>query len=57
MLAILKRELKVYYTSLFAYVYYAIFFCTITVIIFQDPNITYDRYELFGYAEYDTSGG
>jgi len=25
--------------------YYAIFFCTITVIIFQDPNITYDRYE------------
>lgn len=26
MLAILKRELKVYYTSLFAYVYYAIFF-------------------------------
>ncbi len=26
MLAILKRELKVYYTSLFAYLYYAIFF-------------------------------
>lgn len=25
--------------------YYAIFFCTITVIIFMDPNITYDRYE------------
>lgn len=25
--------------------YYAIFFCTITVIIFQDPYITYDRYE------------
>lgn len=25
--------------------YYAIFFCTITVIIFMDPSITYDRYE------------
>lgn len=31
--------------SLFNMLYYAIFFCTITVIIFQDPNITYDRYE------------
>lgn len=30
----------------FNFLYYAIFFCTITVIIFQDPNITYDRYEL-----------
>ena len=29
----------------FNMLYYAIFFCTITVIIFQDPNITYDRYE------------
>ena len=25
--------------------YYAIFFCTITVVIFQDPAITPDRYE------------
>lgn len=31
--------------SWFNMLYYAIFFCTITVIIFQDPNITYDRYE------------
>jgi len=30
----------------FNMLYYAIFFCTITVIIFQDPSITYDRYEL-----------
>jgi len=29
----------------FNFLYYAIFFCTITVIIFKDPNITYDRYE------------
>jgi len=29
----------------FNWLYYAIFFCTITVIIFQDPTITYDRYE------------
>ena len=29
----------------FNMLYYAIFFCTITVILFQDPNITYDRYE------------
>jgi len=29
----------------FNMLYYAIFFCTITVIIFQDPKITYDRYE------------
>lgn len=29
----------------FNMLYYAIFFCTITVIIFQDPGITYDRYE------------
>ena len=29
----------------FNMLYYAIFFCTITVIIFQDPFITYDRYE------------
>ena len=29
----------------FNFLYYAIFFCTITVIIFQDPGITYDRYE------------
>lgn len=29
----------------FNMLYYAIFFCTITVIIFEDPNITYDRYE------------
>ena len=29
----------------FNMLYYAIFFCTTTVIIFQDPNITYDRYE------------
>lgn len=32
-------------TNWFNMLYYAIFFCTITVIIFQDPNITYDRYE------------
>jgi len=29
----------------FNMLYYAIFFCTSTVIIFQDPNIAYDRYE------------
>lgn len=29
----------------FNFLYYAIFFCTTTVIIFQDPGITYDRYE------------
>jgi len=29
----------------FNFLYYAIFFCTLTVIIFQDPYITYDRYE------------
>lgn len=27
------------------FLYYAIFFCTTTVILFQDPGITYDRYE------------
>lgn len=37
----LIKEKKSWYNML----YYAIFFCTITVIIFQDPNITYDRYE------------
>lgn len=37
----LIRNKKSWYNML----YYAIFFCTITVIIFQDPNITYDRYE------------
>ena len=37
----LLKEKKNWYNML----YYAIFFCTITVIIFQDPNITYDRYE------------
>lgn len=31
----------------FNFLYYAIFFCTLTVIIFQDPNITYDRYEFY----------
>lgn len=31
----------------FNMLYYAIFFCTITVIIFQDPSITYDRYEFY----------
>ena len=35
------KEKKNWYNML----YYAIFFCTITVIIFQDPAITYDRYE------------
>jgi len=29
----------------FNMLYYAIFFCTITVIIFQNPAVTYDRYE------------
>ena len=33
--------------SWFNMLYYAIFFCTITVILFQDPNITYDRYEFY----------
>lgn len=33
-------------TKWFNMLYYAIFYCTITVIIFQDPCITYDRYEL-----------
>jgi len=37
----LIKEKKNWYNFL----YYAIFFCTITVIIFQDPGITYDRYE------------
>lgn len=37
----LVRNKKSWFNTL----YYAIFFCTITVIIFQDPNITYDRYE------------
>lgn len=37
----LLKEKKNWFNTL----YYAIFFCTITVIIFQDPNITYDRYE------------
>ena len=37
----LLKNKKSWYNML----YYAIFFCTITVIIFQDPNITYDRYE------------
>lgn len=32
---------------MFNWLYYAIFFCTTTVIIFQDPNITYDRYEFY----------
>ncbi len=35
------KEKKEWFNTL----YYAIFFCTIVVIIFQDPNITYDRYE------------
>lgn len=37
----LLKEKKNWYNML----YYAIFFCTITVIIFQDPAITPDRYE------------
>lgn len=37
----LVKEKKNWFNTL----YYAIFFCTVTVIIFQDPNITYDRYE------------
>ena len=32
-------------TNWFNMLYYAIFFCTITVVIFQDPAITPDRYE------------
>ena len=47
MLAILKRELKVYYTSLFAYVYYAIFFL-VTGIFFSVACL--DNYSTeFGY--------
>lgn len=37
----LLKEKKTWYNML----YYAIFFCTITVVIFQDPAITPDRYE------------
>ena len=37
----LLKEKKNWYNML----YYAIFFCTITVVIFQDPAITPDRYE------------
>ncbi len=31
--------------KMFNYLYYAIFFCTTTVIIFQDPSVAYDRYD------------
>lgn len=37
----LLKEKKNWFNML----YYAIFFCTITVVIFQDPAITPDRYE------------
>lgn len=47
MLAILKRELKVYYTSLFAYVYYAIFFFVIGVFFSSHLLETYSTE--FGY--------
>ncbi len=35
---ILKKE------KIYNYIYYAIFFCTTSVIIFQDPGVAYDRY-------------
>ncbi len=47
MLAILKRELKVYYTSLFAYVYYAIFFLVTGVFFSASCLETYSTE--FGY--------
>ena len=39
--------LKTNKKKLFNMLYYAIFFCTITVIIFQDPNVTFDRYDFY----------
>lgn len=37
----LLKDRKKWFNTL----YYAIFFCTITVIIFQDPTVAYDRYQ------------
>ncbi len=55
MLAILKRELKVYYTSLFAYIYYALFFA-VTGIFFSvsclDTGSTEFGYYVIGYVFY-----
>ncbi len=36
---LLTKKIKLY-----NFLYYAIFFCTIAVIIFMDPYVTYDRY-------------
>lgn len=47
MLAILKRELKVYYTSLFAYVYYSVFFLVTGVFFATNCLNTYSTE--FGY--------
>lgn len=47
MLAIFKRELKVYYTSLFAYIYYAIFFLVTGVFFSTNCLETYSTE--FGY--------
>lgn len=47
MLAILKRELKVYYTSLFAYIYYAAFFLVTGVFFSASCLETYSTE--FGY--------
>lgn len=55
MLAILKRELKVYYTSLFAYTYYALFFL-VTGIFFAvsclDNHSTEFGYYVIGHVFY-----
>ena len=47
MLAILKRELKNYYTSLFAYIYYALFFAVAGVFFVVNCMDTYSTQ--FGY--------
>lgn len=47
MLAILKRELKMYYTSLFAYIYYAMFFLVTGIFFVLNCLQTYSTQ--FGY--------
>lgn len=48
MLAILRKELKTYYTSLFAYVYYCIFFLTAGIFFTRSCLNTYSTE--FGYS-------
>lgn len=55
MLAILKRELKSYYTSLFGYVYCALIFCVIGVLFCArclDTHSTQFGYYVIGYVFY-----